>query len=113
MNAYRETFGYANDEPVELVNLRLVARGTGVERLDFGRIRMAPEAVAGSAGTRPVSFARGEAAVETPVVARGAMGAEKRAGPLIVESYDTTVLVPPGTTVHADGIGNLILEVQA
>ncbi len=113
LNAYRETFGYANDEPVELVNLRLVARGTGVERLDFGLIRMAPEAVAGAAGTRPVSFERGQPPVETPVVARGAMGAGKRAGPLIVESYDTTVIVPPGTTVHADAIGNLILEVQA
>ncbi len=37
--AYRETFGYAADEPVELVNLRLVAKGTGVER---ARLRQHP-----------------------------------------------------------------------
>jgi N-methylhydantoinase A len=111
--AYRETFGYASDEPVELVNLRLVARGTGAEQLDFGRIRMAAEAVAGTAGSRMVSFERGAPAVETPVVARGTMGPDARPGPLVVESYDTTVAVPPGTTVRADAIGNLVIEVAA
>ena len=111
--AYRETFGYAADEPVELVNLRLVAKGTGVERLDFASVRMAPGAVAGATGSRPVHFERGQPPVETPVVARGAMTAEPRQGPLIVESYDTTVVVPPGTTVHADPIGNLIIAVDA
>jgi len=111
--AYRETFGYATDEPVELVNLRLVARGTGADRLDFARIRMSADAVAGAAGARPVCFERGQPPVDTPIVARGAMGEAPRQGPLIVESYDTTVVVPPGTAVRADTVGNLILDVLA
>jgi N-methylhydantoinase A len=111
--AYRETFGYATEEPVELVNLRLVARGTGADRLDFARIRMAADAVAGAAGTRPVSFERDRPPVDTPLVARGAMGLDPRHGPLIVESYDTTVVVPPGTTVRADAIGNLLIDIES
>ena len=43
---------------------------------------------------------------------RGALGREFRAGPLIVESYDTTVVVPPGTRARADATGNLILEID-
>jgi N-methylhydantoinase A len=111
--SYRETFGYASEEPVELVNVRLIARGTGAEQLDFARIRMDAAAVAGESGERPVSFGRGQPPVMTPVVPRGQMTAEPRRGPLIVESYDTTVVVPPGTSVRADGVGNLILEVDA
>jgi N-methylhydantoinase A len=60
-----------------------------------------------------VCFERGQPPVDTPIVARGAMGEAPRQGPLIVESYDTTVVVPPGTAVRADTVGNLILDVLA
>ncbi|MGE0876803.1 MAG: hydantoinase/oxoprolinase family protein [Burkholderiales bacterium] len=111
--AYLETFGYASDEPLELVNLRLTARGARPNRLAFGNVRLEEAALAGVQGMRQVSFARGEALVQTPVVARGALGEAFRDGPLIVESYDTTVVVPPGARVRADAIGNLIVEIDA
>ena len=107
---YRDTFGYANDEPLELVNLRLSARGRRAERLDFARIRMGGTALAGTGGHRMVSFSRTDAPVSTEVIARSDMPTTPITGPLIVESYDTTVVVPPRVLARADAIGNIILD---
>ena len=38
------------------------------------------------------------------------IGAEARQGPMIVESMDTTVVVPPGWTVESDAVGVLELR---
>jgi N-methylhydantoinase A len=110
--AYAETFGYSNEEPLELVNLRLVARGTSNARLDFRRAHVDAAALAGVEGEREVSFNRGEAPVTTPVVPRAHIKQAPRKGPLIIEAYDTTIAVPPGVTAWADEIGNVILEIE-
>lgn len=110
--SYQDTFGYSSDEPLELVNLRVSARGHRPNRLAFGQVRLEESAVAGLHGTRRVSFERGAPLLETPVVARGEVGTRFRDGPLIVESYDTTAVVPPGTRVRADRTGNLIVEIE-
>ena len=107
---YRDTFGYSNDEPLELVNLRLSARGRREERLDFARIKMGGAALAGTGGRRMVSFSRTDAPVSTEIIARGDMPTTPVAGPLIVESYDTTVIVPPRVLARADTVGNIILD---
>jgi N-methylhydantoinase A len=107
---YLSTFGYSNDEPLELVNVRLTARGLSADRLDFTALRLDARAVAGANGERAVSFDRGVGPVATRLMARGEVGVERIAGPLVIESYDTTILVPPGATVHADRIGNLIID---
>jgi len=111
--AYRDTFGYANDEPLELVNLRLAARGRRQERLDFSRIRMGGAALAGSSGSRLASFERTEPPRDTRILARADMPLTPLQGPLIIESYDTTVVVPPSVSAHADAVGNIILDLHA
>jgi N-methylhydantoinase A len=105
---YAATYGYASDEALELVNVRVVATGVRASRLDFRTVRVAGGAPAPPA-TRLVSFARRAAAVETPVLARGAIAPAGLAGPLIVESYDSTVVVPPGATVRRDAVDNLLI----
>jgi len=108
---YRETFGYSNDEPLELVNLRVLARGHRQDRLSFAGIRVDQGALAGEQGMRMASFARGEALIPTPVIPRSEVAATPRAGPLVIESYDTTIVVPPGCTARADEAGNVIIEI--
>lgn len=111
-SVYANTFGYSSEEPLELVNLRLTARGHRPNRLAFGNVRLEESAVAGLHGMRRISFERDAPLVETPVVARGEVGQRFRDGPLIVESYDTTAVVPPGARARADEIGNLIVEID-
>ena len=105
---YEATYGYASDEELELVNVRVVARGLSAERLDFRAVGVADEP-SGAARSRPVCFGRGRRAVDTPVIGRADIGSTPRPGPLVVESYDSTVVVPPDATVARDAFGNLVL----
>ena len=45
--------------------------------------------------------------LETPVLSRADLGAG-RAGPLIIEEYDATCLVPPGARAELDAAGNIV-----
>jgi N-methylhydantoinase A len=105
---YATTYGYATDEALELVNVRLVATGVRPHRLDFRAVRVTAGARV-PATRRLVSFDRRAPARETPVLGREAVTAAGRAGPLIIESYDSTVVVPPGWTVRRDTVDDLLI----
>lgn len=109
---YRSVYGYATEEAVEMSAVRLTAVGRA-ERLSFKTARVDSEATKGLSGTRMVSFERGKEALETSLVPRSEVGEIPRAGPAIIESYDTTVVVPPGATFCSDAIGNIIIELEA
>jgi len=47
--------------------------------------------------------------METPVLRRADLS-PGRAGPLIVEEYDATCLVPPGARAELDAGGNIVIE---
>ena len=108
---YRETFGYiAEGEPVELVNLRLSAIGTAATRLDFAGLRLDARALAGESGDRLVSFARDEPRIKARLLPRAAVEAGPVVGPAIIESYDTTIVVPPGCEARSAGAGCIAIE---
>jgi N-methylhydantoinase A len=110
---YRETFGYiAEDEPLELVNLRLSAIGMAESRLDFGGLRLDARALAGESGERQVSSTRGAPRVAARLVSRAALEEGPVVGPAIIESYDTTIVVPPACTARAAGSGCIAIEME-
>jgi N-methylhydantoinase A len=110
---YAETFGYtAKGEAVELVNLRLSAAGRATSRLDFKRLSLDSRALAGETGERMVSFSRGTPRIATRLVPRMAVENGPIAGPVIIESYDTTIVVPPGCTARAAGAGCIAIEMD-
>jgi N-methylhydantoinase A len=109
---YAATYGYASDEPLELVNVRVVATGRREQRLDFRNVTVRG-AAAPAARRRPVHFERGAKPVDTPVIARATLGAGPTPGPLIVEEYDSTIVVRPGATVQRDAFGNLLVSLDA
>lgn len=94
---YRATFGYAAEhEAVELVALRLAAVGHAAGQLDFATARLDARAMEGAHGTRLVQFDREGPPAEARLAARGDLNDGPIAGPAIIESYDTTIAVPPG-----------------
>jgi N-methylhydantoinase A len=105
---YAATYGYSTDEPLELVNVRVVATGRREHRLDFHSVRVIGTAEA-ITRSRAVHWAGGAPPMATPVVGRSAIARAPMGGPLVVEEYDSTVVVPPGATVHRDPFGNLVL----
>lgn len=110
---YERTFGYTIEDALELVNVRLVARGLRAGRVDFGRITQDPQATEGTRGTRSVSFSRDVGPLETRLLARRDIGSESLEGPAVIESYDCTVIVPPGCSVCADETGTIVINLSS
>jgi len=50
--------------------------------------------------------------VSTPIVARKDLTARPRSGPVIVEEYDATTVVPPGWTAQIDADYNIVVEIH-
>ena len=107
--AHERTYGHrAEAEAVELVNVRLAARG--VPDMPRGLPAPRPSAGAAAATQRHTYWGRPIGWQETPVLARADLGRAKRRGPLVVEEYDATTLVPPDWSAFLDDDGRIILE---
>jgi N-methylhydantoinase A len=103
----------ATDEAVDVVNLRLTAEATtdgAADRDMIAAIGAGASPRAGGAG-RPAYFGAGHGLLPTPVLARAELTSEPRPGPLIVEEYDATCVVPPGCQAALDRWGNIVIEV--
>ena len=106
---HERTYGHRLDaaRTGEIVNLRVTgALPTG------GCKSLSASATMASFGPprrRHAYFGRRFGMVETPVLARDAIGPAPLAGPLIIEEYEGTTVVPPDGTVRRDGFDNLVV----
>ncbi len=110
---YATTFGYDSRDPLELVTMRLVAIGVVDRRLAFDNVRLDPSALDGSQGLRAVYFDPHQPAVQTRLLPRAAIVDAPVAGPVLIESYDTTIIVPPGMSARCGPAGAILIEVPA
>ncbi len=112
---HERTYGYRSDEEaVELVNLRLIARGRSAEARVPDTLSVDERgAVAGGNGRRrrEVFFGPAAGRLETPVIDRARVGEDWVDGPVIVEEYDSTTVVPPGCRIRRIGWDTLTIEV--
>jgi N-methylhydantoinase A len=103
---HERTYGYRDGpERVEVVSFRVVARVTARVPSPVVEPRRAP-----AAASRPAYFGAEHGAVTTPVLDRGDLKRTSRSGPLIVEEYDATTVVPPGWNARLDEHGNIRLS---
>ena len=109
---YVKTYGYQDESPIELVKLRVVGRGLRERRLDFKQLAIESRAGAPTTRSRAIHFARGAAAVDTEIVPRSALSSSPRRGPLVIEEFDSTTVVPPDASVHRDAMGNIVLDLE-
>ena len=102
------TYGHNNaTEPVEIVSLRLTAIGAIPPIV----IRQQPAAADSEARkARRIVFFRSTGAVEADIYERSRMPADLTVrGPVVIESLESTALVPPGWRATMDGDGFLLL----
>ena len=92
----------------EVVNARVVAT-MAVDRVSSRRYQATHGA--GAAGSRAAYFGEKWGIVETPVTSRSALDAIPTAGPLLIDEFDTTTVVPPDCSARLDGSGNILIEV--
>ena len=111
---HERTYGHraGPEEPVELVTLRVIGRGRR-PAAPPPRIDRAPGAAPGPAqdrATRRAYFGPESGWCEAAVIGRADL-AEGREGPLIVEEYDATCVVPPGVHATLNAAGCIVLDV--
>jgi len=94
------------DSPIEVVAVRLVGRAA-VSTTDANLTSTAEFTV--REPSRAAYFGSANGVIDTPVLARKALG-EGADGPVLVDEYDSTIVVPPDWRVQLDERGNLILE---
>ena len=112
LEAYMRLYDHTTEEPVEICNLRLVARGRHDNVFDFKGLRVDEAPVSGTVGERSAFFPSTEAFAPTAVHQRSCLGTAPVQGPAIIEAYDTTIVVPPGATATADRTGSIVMEIE-
>jgi N-methylhydantoinase A len=105
---HQRTYGHraGPDAPIELINLRLIATGLAQRARS---IELAPIDAPTPASSRPAFFGA-DGWLETPVVGRADLGGSASNGPLIVEEYDATTVIPPGWRARLDPTGSIVIE---
>jgi N-methylhydantoinase A len=110
---YERTYGHRSDKKqFDIVNARMVAT---VRRLTENTSTWAEEPkVSSSAETsRAAYFGREHGLMQTAVISRSALRDGPKQGPVIVQEYDTTVVIPPGCSAELDKFGAIIITVGA
>jgi N-methylhydantoinase A len=108
---HEAAYGYAApDEPIQVVNARLVARGRP-DPPSLPRIARAGGDVSAAMSARRRVFSEDAGDfVDCPVYDRRGLGAgHVIAGPAVVEQFDSTTLVHPGQRAEVDDLGFLLI----
>jgi N-methylhydantoinase A len=107
---HETTYGHcARQSPIDIVNIRVVARAFEAGRATLSDVLRGDTRHDSEPSTRHIRFGLQDPVV-TQIVGRRAIGKEPIAGPLVVEEYDATTVVPPGWQVKLDRHGNLELS---
>jgi len=109
---HEKTYGYRIDKPIQIVNVRLRARGVPnkpvFEKMEFSQ-EMPPDAA--FAGERPVIF-EGHT-TDAPVFKREHLLCGNRiSGPAVIVEYSSTTVVPPFAAARVDEYGNIIMKIK-
>jgi N-methylhydantoinase A len=99
---------------VQIVNVRIVAR---IPRDGFFPSAVPrKESLRGRFGgiMRNAYFGQHHGILATPVLSRFELNREEpRSGPLLIDEYDATTLVPPGCSARLDHFDNIVIRIEA
>jgi len=105
---FERTYGHRGDSKAfELVTVRLVMR---VPRVVEHGTDWAPERAAADS-LRAVYFGPEHGQLDAPVLSRQSLGRAPRMGPLLIQEYDTTIVVPPNCDATLDDYGNVVIGI--
>ena len=108
---HEKTYGHKGGEGEDytFVNFRLIGRvarksSTVVDSKNGFKPRQAG---------RQAYFGPEHGVVDTPVLSRGELDADPREGPLLIDEFDSTTVVPPGCRAWLDEHGNIRIGLRA
>ena len=110
------TYGHRADaDPVQIVNVRIVARmprgGFSPSTMPHSKSSMRTRF---DASMRNAYFGQHHGILATPVLGRFELDCEEsRGGPLLIDEYDATTLVPPGCSARLDHFDDIVIRIEA
>jgi N-methylhydantoinase A len=111
---HQRTYGHrAEDEPVDLVSLRVIgwAQPPGPRSIDPAAVTAAhDQGLRDCSQTRMAFFGTEHGLTKTPVCARAALTQQSISGAIIIEEYDSTIVIPPDWTVRLDAWSNIVMD---
>ena len=108
--AHQDTFAYRSDgEPLQIVSLKVVARGIPETPRMPSRIDL-PPGFAPSRGECRAYFGPEVGWADTPVLGRDELADTHCNGPAIIEEYDSTTVIRPGWTARLDDWNSIVLD---
>jgi len=112
---HESTYGHrAEGDPVQIVNIRIVARIPGdsfPSALQRGETKIRDRF---GERKRDAYFGQHYGILATPVLDRSDLADGKRhSGPLLIDEYDATTLVPPSCCAQLDEFGNILIRIEA
>jgi N-methylhydantoinase A len=110
---HERTYGHSSPgAPVDLVSVKVLGRSPAHVSTDALSSLAGGDGPAGANQVRAAYFGPQMRAQQTPIVARASLRGSLRRGPMIVEEYDATSVVPPDCTAWIDGAGNLFIRIE-
>lgn len=108
---HERSFGYNSpDTGYQLVNVRVIARGLPETLRMPDQLQLPVSSTNSGTDTRDVYFGPNRGWANVSVVDRASLAGATTEGPLIVEEYDSTTVVPPGWNATIDRWRDIILE---
>lgn len=112
---HEKTYGHRlSGYPFEVHSLRLVAtiptRRPSLTRIGGGAGSATTSR--GSQSIRKAYWGKKHGIIDTPVLELEQIGQSPRKGPILVDCYDTTIVVPPNCTIAVGDWGNVIINIE-
>jgi len=106
---HARTYGHSSPgDPVDLINIRVIASAAPESKQGLAEGLRDATAEASAPSRRQACF--GGKLVDTPVISRAALTGKPLSGPLIIEEFDATCVVPPGAMASLDAHGNILID---
>lgn len=112
---HHKTFGHSfQEKPVEVASIRLVSRVPLTKpSLSHGGRTSRNSRKLSTGGKRKGYFGEDVGFVETSVLTEADLGITPKPGPVLVEKYDTTIVVPPNCEIYKATGGCLMINISA
>jgi N-methylhydantoinase A len=107
---FERTYGHRGQaRRFELVTCRVIA--SVARSAEHTELWAADRSASRPETARDAYFGERLGTLRTAVVSRASLQGPLRRGPLIVQEYDTSVVVPPGCSAALDAHGNIVLDI--
>ena len=113
---HESTYGhrYPGDKNVQIVNLRTTGKLESNFRrnIDVNKMREYNTRKTLKNNDRKAYFGKNFGYINTPVINRWDLTQKPQNGPIIVEEYENTIVIPPDSNLRLDDFGNILIEIK-